>query len=323
MIEQIDWIFGQESHPRKRRVGLSISSAGISLLYTRQKPISIPFTDVFGWEFVGSTVSFSYLKDASIHIRFKKNEVAHLKSQFNRLRLQTYLGTLSPEKRMQTRLVECTLCQLAFNATSIPISETLFCPECLCIFRGKENLSRHSGCEFNFDENGRFVWVGKSGAQKQSARLRLKPLRYKMLLYFVGALLWTTLLLFFPKPVVVGLLFIHLFFLGCYLTNFLIYGKIRPLFFPLLWEKMTTEELLAKHRLQEHPGHLSNLAQNYFSQGKKDEAWDALKKAIDICPNHPVLLSFAVQIAPEPLFWEIRLKELIEEMRAIPLTHFS
>ena len=127
---------------------------------------------------------------------------------------------------------------------------------------------------YGYTESGLFTLLDKKGEP-------LYPKGYffldRVLSHLIYITFWTVLILVtawycpvkitrFSNPILMSLLMINLFFLGCRLTSLLMIHPLRPLFFPPLWMRLTKQiakgadiTLLEKHNLENHEGLLANL----------------------------------------------------------------
>ncbi len=179
-----------------------------------------------------------------------------------------------------------------------------YCPESHRLYRGDEELTRLGKNSFNFSSSGFFTLLNSKGEPLYDISL---PLFNKVCSHLLWIILWASLIiatnllgpttyLKTTNPLLMSLLVLHIFLLGCRLTNLLIYGAIKPIFSPPLWIKLTRQfqkgeglDLLKKHHLEDHPGLLANLALTKAYLNKPQAAKEILDKALDLCPQHPAL----------------------------------
>lgn len=127
---------------------------------------------------------------------------------------------------------------------------------------------------YGYTESGLFTLLDKKGEP-------LYPKGYflldKVLSHFIYITIWALLILLsawyaptaitkYSNPLLMSLLLINLFFLGCRLTSLLMIHPLKPLFFPPLWMRITKKiakgadfELLKEYNLETHEGLLANL----------------------------------------------------------------
>ncbi len=169
---------------------------------------------------------------------------------------------------------------------------------------------------YGFTSSGLFTLINKGG---ESLYDKAIPLLEKLGSHFLWIFLWIVVLvasnLIFSDPKLINrlfmsLIFFHLFLVGCRVTSLMLNGKLKPLFFPPLWIRLTRElqkgggiEILKKHTLDTHPGLLVNLALTQFTQGHAQEGQATLKHALSFCPDHPDILQICAQLltkTPQP-----------------------
>lgn len=152
---------------------------------------------------------------------------------------------------------------------------------------------------FDFTSNGFFQLVDNKGEPLYE---KAQPCFEKLINNCIWMGIWFTLILVLHTQIyfgflLMGLIFIHLFFVGCRLTTLLIMGGLTPILFPPLWVKLTRKmqkgarlEFLQKYHLQNHPGLLFNLALITLSYDPA-QSKIYLKTALFHMPQHPHLLA--------------------------------
>ena len=154
---------------------------------------------------------------------------------------------------------------------------------------------------FDFTASGFFTLVDSNGEPfyEQALPLFERVVSHLMWIFFWLALILTTQFFAwstYASPLLMGLIFVHLFFAGCRLTTLLITGGLKPILFPPLWIRLTRKlqkgggiELLEKYNLHNNPGLLTNLSLIYLTRGERQEALNTLHNALSKAPDNPYL----------------------------------
>ncbi|MCH9610426.1 MAG: hypothetical protein S4CHLAM81_12720 [Chlamydiales bacterium] len=138
----------------------------------------------------------------------------------------------------------------------------------------KNQLMNDGKYTYGFTDAGMFTLLDKKGEPLYPKGL---PLLDRVLSHLIYITIWALAILitalFCPiqvlritNPLLMTLLIINLFFLGCRFTSLCMISPLKPLIFPPLWMRITRDiakgagiEALQKHGLEEHEGLLANL----------------------------------------------------------------
>ena len=217
----------------------------------------------------------------------------------------------------------CKECGLFFLSNEV--LKNYFCLECHSIVYKGENTSKERKAFFDFDEKGDYSRVSSQGILTIGQRLDDHYLYQKNFLdqarvvvdkvcsHVLWLLFWQIISFSLSKllsqdfvyfkwiwGLCLGMTFAHLVFIGYYFSGLVMTKSLRALLFPLKREKVLSlikkkrckeaEEKISQWNLTELAGVWFNLYKGYLASKDLISAKRALKKALSLCPNHPVFL---------------------------------
>lgn len=161
------------------------------------------------------------------------------------------------------------------------------------------SLNFHEGYYYNFSLLGRFELLDKENFKKKKLPSSLLK-ETSLLCEKIGShAIWMGVWILASSSIkkFSSLFFLlsvlHLFILGVHMTTLMIYGSLKALIFPPIWEKISKKimkskdvSILANYGLNQHPGFLTNLAIAYDKKGEVEQAILWLNCALELCPSH-------------------------------------
>jgi hypothetical protein len=173
--------------------------------------------------------------------------------------------------------------------------------ECAYLIMSSSSRNRYT---YDFTSSGFYTLVTKDGEPLYEKAF---PYFEKVYSHLIWMLIWTCLILLsrilapaswltFMDLFFMSLIFLHLFLFGCRLTSLLLVGGLKPFLFPPVCVRLTRKmqqnpclDILKSKNLASHPGLLVNLSLIQHIQGRRSEAKETLRLALDILPDHPHL----------------------------------
>lgn len=335
---------GRAIHQGGMEMELQVCEDGLHYKLGKEARHFLPIQDLAGWAFTEKQFIF---EDATGRVCFFKSDAKSIdvvKKQFNILRARNYLDSLEAEDLQAQRLTSCPSCSLLCNISEAGKAPVRYCGECMAMFSDEAVLTQEGDFSLNFCPSGFFSLIGgncggRAPQVDENGRVLFTEFRpefrrifLRIAIHGVLSILWLGLLsLAWMAPSglpqwllygIMGVLFFHVAAVGYYGSGLMMYGGARSYFFPKGAEKLgilckkgrmeKAKKLMEDQSLHGDPGSWSNLAVGHFFKEEDEMAQTALRRALELCPNHPALINLAITILPkeEGPAWEARLEKV-------------
>ena len=280
------------------------------------------YKEILHWSFTANTWSLSIFYKGKEERVFSFSASPHDIHQIQKKWNDHYVSwkSIKNPKKIKQQCKECGLFFLSDQAL-----ENYFCLECHSIIYNGENTSKEKKVFFDFDEKGNYSRVSSQGILTIGQRLDDHYLYQKNFLdqaravldkacsHMLWLLFWQVVSFSLSKLLsqdsiyfkwiwgfCLGMTFAHLVLIGYYFSGLVMTKSLRALLFPLRREKVFSliekkkckeaEEKISQWSLTKSAGVWFNLYRGYLASKEFALAKRALKRALNLCPNHPVFL---------------------------------